>query len=148
MSTLPTAEQIQWAYQACASPDFASFTVDEKTAVMNMFLNVLQVLHVRFTNDAATTSAEASIRREHILAKIEEAKLEYATLKTMLAKGFKEGCPQNKNKGAFLSSDSHKEASQHRHSGSCPPVSHHQEKQLFQEETGMVFMVPFLPVRC
>lgn len=93
--TLPTTEQILWAYQACASPSFTSFTVEEKTAVMDMFLNVLQVLQARFANDAATISTEAASRRERILAKIEEAKLEYATLKSMLAMGFKEDFSQS-----------------------------------------------------
>lgn len=106
--TLPTTEQILWAYQACASPSFTSFTVEEKTAVMDMFLNVLQVLQARFANDAATISTEAASRRERILAKIEEAKLEYATLKSMLAMGFKEDFSQSKNGGAIPPSDSRK----------------------------------------
>lgn len=46
---------------------------------MDMFLNVLQVLQARFANDAATISTEAASRRERILAKIEEAKLEART---------------------------------------------------------------------
>lgn len=98
---LPTAEQIHWAYQACASSDFTSFTLEEKTAVMDMFINVLQALKVRFKNDASNIEEEAGRRRAGILAEIEDAKLEYATLKRMLAMGRKpeEDCPQNRSEG-------------------------------------------------